>query len=60
MTDESNADEGPIEVTATAKGYYGELLRKPGDTFMIEKLEHFSFKWMTTKSTRIRKLAGLK
>lgn len=36
-----------IEVTATANGYYGGIVRRPGDRFVISDDEAFSEAWMT-------------
>jgi hypothetical protein len=35
-----------IKVTAIIKGYYGLLIREPGDQFTIEDESEFSKKWM--------------
>lgn len=36
-----------LEVTATANGYYGGIVRRPGDRFVISDDEAFSEVWMT-------------
>lgn len=35
-----------MRVTATQKGYYGNVVREPGDVFTLADEDHFSDAWM--------------
>ena len=35
-----------MRVTATQKGYYGNVVREPGDVFRLADEDHFSATWM--------------
>lgn len=35
-----------MRVTATQKGYYGHVVREPGDVFTLADEDHFSDAWM--------------
>lgn len=35
-----------MRVTATKKGYYGNVVREPGDVFTLADEDHFSDAWM--------------
>ena len=45
-------DNGTIEVVAIEKGFYGKM-RQPGDRFMINDVEAFSWRWMSTLDPRV-------
>lgn len=44
-----------ILVTAIANGYYGGMVRVPGDKFAIEDASHFSERWMTSEDKSVGK-----
>lgn len=35
-----------MKVTATERGYYGGMIREPGDVFDVDGAKAFSDKWM--------------
>jgi hypothetical protein len=45
---------GPIKVRATQLGYYGDMRRRPGDVFSIQRESEFSHKWMEKVDPRTR------
>jgi hypothetical protein len=40
-----------MRVRASRRGYYGNLLRRPGDVFTLARAEDFSPRWMTAVSS---------
>jgi hypothetical protein len=40
-----------MQVRATQRGFYGTLLRRPGDVFTLASAEHFSARWMEPVSS---------
>jgi hypothetical protein len=44
MADDDRAD-GPIDVVATARGYFGHL-RERGERFRVPSAKQFSARWM--------------